>query len=52
MSAAAIGIKEIRLFSDGELIANAISGREDGFEELVRRYQELARRAFEMRGHL
>ena len=40
MSAAAIGIKEIRLFSDGELIANAISGREDGFEELVRRYQK------------
>ncbi|MFN0140598.1 MAG: RNA polymerase sigma factor [Pyrinomonadaceae bacterium] len=29
----------IRQFTDGELIANAINGRADGFEELVRRYQ-------------
>src|SRR3712207_290055 len=25
--------------SDGDLVAKAIAGREDGFEELVRRYQ-------------
>ena len=40
MTAVAIGKKEIRLFTDSELIKNAISGREDGFEELVRRYQK------------
>lgn len=40
MPALAIGQKEIRLFTDGELVANAIGGREDGFEELVRRYQK------------
>ena len=31
--------ENLRRLSDGELIANAIAGREDGFEELVRRYQ-------------
>jgi RNA polymerase sigma-70 factor, ECF subfamily len=40
MTAVAIGKKEIRVFTDGELIKKAISGREDGFEELVRRYQK------------
>jgi RNA polymerase sigma-70 factor (ECF subfamily) len=40
MTAAAIGKKEIRLFTDSELIKNAIGGRADGFEELVRRYQK------------
>ena len=40
MATAAIGIKEIRFFTDGELISNVINGREDGFEELVRRYQK------------
>lgn len=29
----------IRTLTDGELIEKAIGGREDGFEELVRRYQ-------------
>ena len=29
----------IRTLTDGELIVNAVSGREDNFEELVRRYQ-------------
>lgn len=40
MTAIAIGLKEIRAYTDVELIANAIKGREDGFEELVRRYQK------------
>ena len=40
MTAIAIAQREIRAFSDVELIANAIKGREDGFEELVRRYQK------------
>lgn len=37
--AGTIVIDGIRQFTDGELIANAINGRADGFEELVRRYQ-------------
>lgn len=40
MPAAAIGHKEIRLFTDVELVADVIGGRHDGFEELVRRYQK------------
>ena len=32
-------MENIKTLTDIELIANAISGREDGFEELVRRYQ-------------
>lgn len=32
-------IENLREFSDAELIVKAIGGREDGFEELVRRYQ-------------
>ena len=32
-------LENIQKLTDGELIAKAIRGREDGFEELVRRYQ-------------
>ncbi len=32
-------LENLRAFTDGELIASSISGREDTFEELVRRYQ-------------
>ena len=39
MTAQAISIEGIRKLTDGELIVGAISGRVDGFEELVRRYQ-------------
>ena len=39
MTAHAIAQQEIRQLTDGELIIDAIGGREDGFEELVRRYQ-------------
>ena len=39
MAAQAISIDGIRKLTDGELITGAISGRTDGFEELVRRYQ-------------
>ncbi|MDQ3491427.1 MAG: sigma-70 family RNA polymerase sigma factor [Acidobacteriota bacterium] len=39
MTAQAIALQNIRERSDGELIIDAIRGREDGFEELVRRYQ-------------
>jgi RNA polymerase sigma-70 factor (ECF subfamily) len=35
----AIALNNIQSLSDVELIAKAIGGREDGFEELVRRYQ-------------
>jgi RNA polymerase sigma-70 factor, ECF subfamily len=35
----AIAFNNIQSLSDVELIAKALSGREDGFEELVRRYQ-------------
>ena len=39
MSTQAATISNLREFSDVELIADAIGGREDRFEELVRRYQ-------------
>ncbi len=39
MAAQAISIDGLRKLTDGELIVNAIGGRVDGFEELVRRYQ-------------
>ena len=32
-------LPKIKTLTDGELIVNAIGGREDNFEELVRRYQ-------------
>lgn len=35
----ALRLENLRDFTDGELIAKSISGREDSFEELVRRYQ-------------
>lgn len=34
-----LNIENLREFTDGELIVKAINGREDSFEELVRRYQ-------------
>ena len=34
-----IAIENIKSLTDVELIADDIRGREDGFEELVRRYQ-------------
>lgn len=40
MTATALRLKEIRTSGDGELIATAIGGREESFEELVRRYQK------------
>ncbi|MFT3744712.1 MAG: sigma-70 family RNA polymerase sigma factor [Pyrinomonadaceae bacterium] len=39
MTARALPIEGIRSLTDGELIVNAVNGRTDGFEELVRRYQ-------------
>ena len=39
MPTAAQTIDEIRLLSDADLITSAIAGRDDVFEELVRRYQ-------------
>ena len=39
MTAHALPRLNFRQLTDGELILNAIGGREDGFEELVRRYQ-------------
>jgi RNA polymerase sigma-70 factor (ECF subfamily) len=39
MTAQTISLENIKKLTDGELITKAISGREDGFEELVRRYQ-------------
>jgi RNA polymerase sigma-70 factor (ECF subfamily) len=39
MMTEAIALEKIKKLTDGELIATAIKGREDGFEELVRRYQ-------------
>ena len=39
MSTRTIPIHNIKELTDVELIADAIGGREDGFEELVRRYQ-------------
>ena len=35
----AFALENVRALTDGELIEKAIGGREDGFEELVRRYQ-------------
>jgi RNA polymerase sigma-70 factor (ECF subfamily) len=39
MSASPIVLNSLATFADGDLVARAIKGREDGFEELVRRYQ-------------
>lgn len=39
MSSIAINFSDIRSLTDGELIEGTVSGRADGFEELVRRYQ-------------
>ncbi len=39
MSTRTAALKTINSLTDVELIAKAIGGREDGFEELVRRYQ-------------
>jgi RNA polymerase sigma-70 factor, ECF subfamily len=39
MTANALSLENLRDLTDGELLAEAITGREDGFEELVRRYQ-------------
>lgn len=39
MMTTAIALENTRKLTDGELIEKAIGGREDGFEELVRRYQ-------------
>ena len=39
MTTQAFALENIKSLTDGELIAKAIRGREDGFEELVRRYQ-------------
>jgi RNA polymerase sigma-70 factor (ECF subfamily) len=39
MTTQAFALQNIKTLTDGELIAKAINGREDGFEELVRRYQ-------------
>lgn len=39
MTANAISMEGVRRLTDSELIVNALSGRADGFEELVHRYQ-------------
>jgi len=39
MTTQPFALSNIKTLTDGELIAKAIRGREDGFEELVRRYQ-------------
>lgn len=39
MAIQTLTMENIRTLTDSELIVSAISGREDGFEELVRRYQ-------------
>lgn len=39
MSTRSITLENLRALSDIELITSALSGAEDGFEELVRRYQ-------------
>src|SRR5437868_14429395 len=39
MSTHAIALENVQKLTDGELIVNAVGGRVDGFEELVRRYQ-------------
>lgn len=40
MPSVAFGIKPLSLITDVDLIANVMGGREDSFEELVRRYQK------------
>jgi RNA polymerase sigma-70 factor, ECF subfamily len=39
MATQAMAIEGVRKLTDGELIVDAVGGRVDGFEELVRRYQ-------------
>ena len=39
MTLTAIALEKLKTLTDGELIETAIGGREDSFEELVRRYQ-------------
>ena len=39
MTTETFALQNIKTLTDGELITKAIRGREDGFEELVRRYQ-------------
>ncbi|HYE15069.1 MAG TPA: sigma-70 family RNA polymerase sigma factor [Pyrinomonadaceae bacterium] len=39
MTAHAVSLKKIAALADVDLVRRAIAGREDGFEELVRRYQ-------------
>jgi RNA polymerase sigma-70 factor, ECF subfamily len=39
MTANTLSLENLRDLTDGELLAKAITGREDSFEELVRRYQ-------------
>ena len=39
MSIHAIAVEGFKKLTDGELIVDAVNGRVDGFEELVRRYQ-------------
>jgi len=39
MSTLSLGIERSEIVTDVELVARAVAGREDGFEELVRRYQ-------------
>lgn len=39
MTAKTITISNLHKIADSELIASSLAGREDGFEELVRRYQ-------------
>src|SRR4028119_1274769 len=39
MAIQTLTMENIRTLTDGELIVSAIGGGEDGFEELVRRYQ-------------
>src|SRR2546423_12148387 len=38
-AAEAVGLKKMAVAGDGELVLRALAGREEGFEELVRRYQ-------------
>lgn len=38
-AAEAVGLKKVAAAGDGELVVRALAGREEGFEELVRRYQ-------------
>lgn len=51
MNAQAISLEALGRLADAELIARSIKGREDGFEELVRRYQRpIAAYVFRMVG--